>query len=167
MRFIWILFYSLLSVTHYHLFSLKIVKMEVCQEESMEHAPDEQHQQQQQTTVEKERRSPFLSPTTPAWGDRNVVSNRTTPLRLNFISLFLFLRKTRTLFILWTLLPLRSIKCRRGNTRWKSYRYWVFEAQAWNIFSYLHLLCRLFFYFAEYMSLYKQIHISYTPENKF
>jgi len=84
-------------------------------------APEQQqHQQQhqQQTTVE-EQRCPFFSATTPVWGDRNVVSNRATPLRLSFISLFLSFSPqyaSRTLFILWTLPPLYSTKCRRGNT---------------------------------------------------
>jgi len=111
-----ILFLLFAIYYHLYLFVLRIVKMEEFQEESLEHTPNQQqHQQQQQTTVEKES-SPFLSLTTPAWGDRNVVSNRTTPLRLSFISLFLFLRKTRTLFISWTLSPLCSTKCRCGNT---------------------------------------------------
>lgn len=100
--------------------NLKVVKMEKCQTESLKYSPDrQQHQQQyqQQTTVE-EQRCPFLSPTTPAWGDRNVVSNRATPLRLSFISFFLTLCNTHrgTLFILWTLPPLYSTKCRCGNT---------------------------------------------------
>ncbi|XP_011871980.1 PREDICTED: protein hunchback-like [Vollenhovia emeryi] len=54
--------------------------MERCKNVSLGRAPDQQ--QHQQTTIADQR--PFLSPTTPAWGDRNVSERSTEETNNNF-----------------------------------------------------------------------------------
>ncbi|XP_070527053.1 uncharacterized protein [Cardiocondyla obscurior] len=57
--------------------------MEGCEKESLGHDSNQQHHPLQQTTV-KEDRCPFLSPTTPAWGDRNANEQTAEETNNNF-----------------------------------------------------------------------------------